>query len=958
MWWTRFVKGFRPRSSRRTQPARKRTTSPRLSVETLETRAVPSVSFNVAPTAGWSAVAVTAADLNHDGKADLATVNPYASSVNVLLSTGDGTFAAPVVYPVGTGIVKEAFGDFDANGNLDLIAADQAGNAVSVLHGNGDGTFQAPVSYAAGQSPVAVAVADFNGDHRADVVVVDESDSAISVLLNDGAGGFQAPNTYSAGTYPVTVAVGDFNGDGRPDLVAANAGSNSVSVLLNDGSGGFGAAADYATSSAPLSVAVGDLNHDGRDDIATAGGSYGASVLLAIGDGTFAPPVDYATSYPDYSVTIADFNRDGNADLALGFANVTVTEVTYYSGYGSDGDYYLYDYYGYYDYYSYSYPEYYTYDYYETDVGVSVLEGNGNGTFGPETDVIVNSYSDAGGEYISSLTVGDFEGNGSPDLAPLETSGSVDVLLNSSPREELQMDISASSATAGTARSVTVSAFDLAGNPDPAYTGTVHFTSSDGQADLPADYTFTAADQGTHTFSVTLKTAGDQSLTVGDYSAFAFAGANLTVTPAAARTFSIAGPDTLDSGATGYIVIAARDSYGNLATDYTGTVHFGSTDAGAMLPADYTFTTADGGSRYFNVTLRIAGSQAVRATDTHAPALAAQTTVNVLPVAGLSGPAVGTINQVLTFTLSASGGASASAVYTFQLDWNGDGIIDQTLSGVSGTTVTHSFGSAGNATILLTASINGTTSAPTAASVTIVPVTVQIAADPGDASRQALFITGTAANDTIELAPSAGNGVSISFNGASLGALMPSGSLPFAHVIVSGGGGADVIRLTGGLAVSAILFGNDSGDTLDAQGSVAANVLVGGAGNDTLLGGSGNDILIGGLGNDTLHGNGGDDILIGGTTSYDANLSALCSLQREWRRSDASYTTRVNHLKAGAGGLNGSYVLTMATVFDDGVTDMLYGDAGSDWFFARVPGNAPQKDRVQDRASGEVLTSL
>src|SRR5262249_42397590 len=149
-----------------------------------------------------------------------------------------------------------------------------------------------------------------------------------------------------------------------------------------------------------------------------------------------------------------------------------------------------------------------------------------------------------------------------------------------------------------------------------------------------------------------------------------------------------------------------------------------------------------------------------------------------------------------------------------------------------------------------------------------------------------------------------------------------------------------------------------SSDTLDAQGSTAANVLVGGAGNDTLLGGSGNDILIGGKGSDTLQGNGGDDILIGGTTSYDANVAALCTLIREWGRTDASYSTRVNHLQGGAGGLHGSYVLTALTVFDDGVADTLYGNAGMDWFFARLSGPSQKKDRVQDRGSTEVLTSL
>jgi hypothetical protein len=67
-------------------------------------------------------------------------------------------------------------------------------------------------------------------------------------------------------------------------------------------------------------------------------------------------------------------------------------------------------------------------------------------------------------------------------------------------------------ATAGSPFGVTVTAEDAANNPDPYYRGTAHFTSSDGQASLPSDYTFTAADNGTHTFAAgaTLKTAGSQ----------------------------------------------------------------------------------------------------------------------------------------------------------------------------------------------------------------------------------------------------------------------------------------------------------------------------------------------------------------------------------------------------------------------------------------------------------------
>ena len=62
--------------------------------------------------------------------------------------------------------------------------------------------------------------------------------------------------------------------------------------------------------------------------------------------------------------------------------------------------------------------------------------------------------------------------------------------------------------TAGVAGTITVKARDAYGNTATGYTGTVHFTSTDSNAVLPANHTFTAGDAGTHTFSVTLKTAG------------------------------------------------------------------------------------------------------------------------------------------------------------------------------------------------------------------------------------------------------------------------------------------------------------------------------------------------------------------------------------------------------------------------------------------------------------------
>jgi hypothetical protein len=107
---------------------------------------------------------------------------------------------------------------------------------VSVLAGEGDGTFAAPVAYSIGtaSNPKSVAVADLNGDGTPDlaVAVFDSSDAA--VLLGNGGGTFSAPIEVDAGgTRGSSIAAADLNGDGAPDLVVTKGSLASLSVLLS-----------------------------------------------------------------------------------------------------------------------------------------------------------------------------------------------------------------------------------------------------------------------------------------------------------------------------------------------------------------------------------------------------------------------------------------------------------------------------------------------------------------------------------------------------------------------------------------------------------------------------------------------------------------------------------------------------------------------------------------------------
>ncbi len=200
-----------------------------------------------------------------------------------------------------------------------------------------------------------------------------------------------------------------------------------------------------------------------------------------------------------------------------------------------------------------------------------------------------------------------------------------------------QLNVSAPTAeTAGSPFNVTVTAENSNGIVAPGYTGTVQFTSSDVQAGLPASYTFVAADDGKHTFSATLKTAGTQSITATDMHSSSIFGtqSGIVVQAAAAHSLAVTGlPATVISGVPTSFTVTAFDLYGNVAVGYTGTVAFTSTDSSATLPGNFPFTSTYAGTHSFTATLKTAGTQTIFATDTVTSSIAGSATTTVNPVA-------------------------------------------------------------------------------------------------------------------------------------------------------------------------------------------------------------------------------------------------------------------------------------------------------------------------------------
>jgi N-acetylneuraminic acid mutarotase len=218
-----------------------------------------------------------------------------------------------------------------------------------------------------------------------------------------------------------------------------------------------------------------------------------------------------------------------------------------------------------------------------------------------------------------------------------------------------------SSATAGVAQSITVTALDPFGNIASGYTGTVHFTSSDRRGALPANYTFTAGDGGVRVFSpgVVLVTAGTQTVTATDTLTATLTNTSsaIKVSPAALNRFKVTAPAGSAAGAAFSITVTALDAFNNTVTGYVGTVHFTSTDGQAVLPFNYTFTTADKGVHTFSkgVTLKTADRQSVTATDTVTNSVTGRALVAVTPA------------QASTFLLSAPSSVTHGVAFTFTI---------------------------------------------------------------------------------------------------------------------------------------------------------------------------------------------------------------------------------------------------------------------------------------------------
>lgn len=247
--------------------------------------------------------AIAAADLDGDGRVDIATSNiPFAcfpgdpncsppdlGSASILLNDGQGGFGRQIqIEDVADSPFWITAADATGDGKVDLVLPhmDPDDPGVRLLTGDGSGGFVDPMHLATDMGPIKVIAVDATGDKQIDLITLNHTAQSVSVLAGDGTGGFD-----SAAHYPMqldqditncapdcpwlwpwawSLAVGDLDGNGAPDIATANTGNGTITILRNNGRDAYSAVERSHTGGSPRAMTLADLTGDSKLDVVVA----------------------------------------------------------------------------------------------------------------------------------------------------------------------------------------------------------------------------------------------------------------------------------------------------------------------------------------------------------------------------------------------------------------------------------------------------------------------------------------------------------------------------------------------------------------------------------------------------------------------------------------------------------------------------------------------------------------
>jgi hypothetical protein len=303
-------------------------------------------------------------DVDNDGRLDFATIHEwgYNTKVNFGDGTGGFTFAQELK---GDGEATRVYmADLNNDGNLDLIGNAPQEGAIAFFYSKGGGHFNVhPEELEDLPNCQAVGIGDFNGDGNQDVAVAFYEDhtstgSHMAVFLGDGDETFTELNRFDINPEATNVIPADVNNDGKIDLLVSGAGAENdagifFSVYLGQGNGFFTAKQieNLGTGSMKGEITLADFNEDGKVDLALPISSIqgtqspgridantkSTSVFIYLGDGTgaFTRGQTARVGQEPHTAVASDLNGDGHIDLVVSNRSDATISVLFGNGDGT-----------------------------------------------------------------------------------------------------------------------------------------------------------------------------------------------------------------------------------------------------------------------------------------------------------------------------------------------------------------------------------------------------------------------------------------------------------------------------------------------------------------------------------------------------------------------------------------------------------------------------------------------
>ncbi len=322
------------------------------------------------------------------GSQALAVANLGSNYVSLLLANGSGSFQPQTTFNVGLAQYAINFAPIATSPYTGLIVGEN--HSLTGLTVNSSGVISQQFQVTTNAYPLDGIAGTFNsnsGNFEVAVPDADTNNHRTSLVLVTGVQGgtVNAVQSINLGFTPGAVAFGDFNGDGIPDIAVTDQTNNAVDILIGGTGNTFSAPVSYAVGSSPTALAVGELDGDSYPDLVVANvDSDSVTVWRGTSNGSFTAPATYtlpAGSTPD-AVAIADVNGDGKPDIIANAVGIAA---------------------------------------------VSVLYNAGSGTFYP----VSRQFAVSSSQLQFGLGVGDFNGDGKPDVALVDqTNNDAEVLLN------------------------------------------------------------------------------------------------------------------------------------------------------------------------------------------------------------------------------------------------------------------------------------------------------------------------------------------------------------------------------------------------------------------------------------------------------------------------------------------------------------------------------------------------